>query len=206
MHPWFRMVNPDLNTLGSPTEDTESIRPPLPEELDMEIVLHMRWLLAPGPSHSDPDSKEVFDEELLLHEIEEKLTNNEENMEKMFYRLLSQHKTEILENYSGDENESRPGELRRKAQFNCANLFQYLQGVLYHMDARRWTATTRRLIPKLCRQYSIARFRFQSSLPLSTQLVDPSWITPLPDDKNMFYGVIPSSLQHKGDRCHSRPC
>ncbi|KAG0235424.1 hypothetical protein BGX31_004238 [Mortierella sp. GBA43] len=115
MHPWFRMVDPDLNTLGPPAEDLESIRRPLPEELDAEIILHMRWLLAPGPSHSDPEAKEVFDEEFLLHEIEEKVTNGEENMEKLFYRLLSQHKTEILENYLGDDNDSVPDGPRRRA-------------------------------------------------------------------------------------------
>ncbi|KAF9365160.1 hypothetical protein BGX34_011216 [Mortierella sp. NVP85] len=115
MHPWFRMINPDINTLGNPAEAPENIRPPLPEELDTEIVLHMRWLLAPGPSHSDPEFKEVFNEELLLREIEEKLVNSEENMERLFYRLLSQHKTEILKNHSGDENESRPDGPRRRA-------------------------------------------------------------------------------------------
>ncbi|KAI8596873.1 kinase-like domain-containing protein [Dissophora ornata] len=111
MHPWFRMVNPDRNTLGEPAEDPESDRPLLLEELDAEIILHMRWLFAPGPSHSDPEAKETFDEEALLREIEEKMTNNEENMEKLFYHLLCQHKTELLENYSSDDNESVPGNL-----------------------------------------------------------------------------------------------
>ncbi|KAG0000434.1 hypothetical protein BGZ80_006368 [Entomortierella chlamydospora] len=106
MHPWFRMVNPDRNTLKEPAEDPESGRPLLAEELDAEIILHMRWLLAPGPSHSAPGAKEVFDEEALLREIEEKVTNNEENMEKLFYHLLCQHKTELLENYSGDDTNS----------------------------------------------------------------------------------------------------
>ncbi|KAG0324315.1 hypothetical protein BGZ99_001973 [Dissophora globulifera] len=115
MHPWFRMVNPDRNTLGEPAEDPESSRPLLAEELDAEIILHMRWLFAPGPSHSDPEAKEVFNEEALLREIEEKMTNTEENMEKLFYRLLCQHKTELLENYSGDDNESVPDAPRRRA-------------------------------------------------------------------------------------------
>ncbi|KAF9202138.1 hypothetical protein BGZ49_007661 [Haplosporangium sp. Z 27] len=105
-HPWFRMVNPDRNTLGEPAEDPESGRVLLAEELDAEIILHMRWLFAPGPSHSDPEAKEVFDEEALLREIEEKMTNNEENMEKLFYHLLCQHKTELLENYSSDDTDS----------------------------------------------------------------------------------------------------
>jgi len=109
MHPWFRMVNPDRNTLGEPAEDPESDRPLLLEELDAEIILHMRWLFAPGPSHSDPEAKAIFDEEALLREIEEKMTNNEDNMEKLFYHLLCQHKTELLENYSSDDNESVPG-------------------------------------------------------------------------------------------------
>ncbi|KAF9343850.1 hypothetical protein BGX26_005131, partial [Mortierella sp. AD094] len=106
MHPWFRMVNPDRNTLGEPAEDPESGRPLLAEELDAEIILHMRWLFAPGPSHSDPEAKEVFDEEALLREIEEKMTNSEENMEKLFYHLLCQHKMELLENYSSDDTDS----------------------------------------------------------------------------------------------------
>ncbi|KAF9100898.1 hypothetical protein BGX29_006154 [Mortierella sp. GBA35] len=115
MHPWFRMVNPDRNTLGEPAEDPESGRPLLAEELDAEIILHMRWLFAPGPSHSDPEAKEIFDEEALLREIEEKMTNNEENMEKLFYRLLCQHKTELLENYAGEENDSVLDGPRRRA-------------------------------------------------------------------------------------------
>ncbi|KAF9286360.1 hypothetical protein BGZ68_003011 [Mortierella alpina] len=108
MHPWFRMVNPERNTLGEPAEDPESGRPLLAEELDAEIILHMRWLFAPGPSHSDPEAKEVFDEEALLREIEEKMTNSSENMEKLFYHLLCQHKMELLENYSGDDNDLGP--------------------------------------------------------------------------------------------------
>ncbi|KAF9905173.1 hypothetical protein EC991_001935 [Linnemannia zychae] len=115
MHPWFRMVNPDRNTLGEPAEDPEGCRPLLAEELDAEIILHMRWLFAPGPSHSDPEAKEVFDEEALLKEIEEKMTNNEENMEKLFYHLLCQHKTELLENYAGEELESLLDGPRRRA-------------------------------------------------------------------------------------------
>ncbi len=111
MHPWFRMVNPDRNTLGEPAEDPESGRPLLAEELDAEIILHMRWLFAPGPSHSDPEAKEVFDEEALLREIEEKMTNSSENMEKLFYHLLCQHKMELLENYTGDDNDLGPGTL-----------------------------------------------------------------------------------------------
>ena len=114
MHPWFRMVNPDRNTLGEPAEDPESGRPLLEEELDAEIVRHMRWLFAPGPSHSDPEAKEVFDEEALLLEIQEKLTSTEENMEKLFYHLLCQHKNELLENYISDENESVLGEWTNK--------------------------------------------------------------------------------------------
>lgn len=115
MHPWFRMVNPDRNTLGEPAEDPEGYRPLLAEELDAEIILHMRWLFAPGPSHSDPEAKEVFDEEALMREIEEKITNNEENMEKLFYHLLCQHKTELLENYAGDDNDSVLDGPRRRA-------------------------------------------------------------------------------------------
>ncbi|CAO3564739.1 unnamed protein product [Mortierella alpina] len=115
MHPWFRMVNPDRNTLGEPAEDPESGRPLLAEELDAEIILHMRWLFAPGPSHSDPEAKEVFDEEALLREIEEKMTNSSENMEKLFYHLLCQHKMELLENYTGDENDLGPDGPRRRA-------------------------------------------------------------------------------------------
>ncbi|KAF9293636.1 hypothetical protein BGZ88_005099 [Linnemannia elongata] len=115
MHPWFRMVNPERNTLGEPAEDPEGCRPLLAEELDAEIILHMRWLFAPGPSHSDPEAKEVFDEEALLREIEEKMTNNEENMEKLFYHLLCQHKTELLENYAGEDNESVLDGPRRRA-------------------------------------------------------------------------------------------
>ncbi|KAF9965765.1 hypothetical protein BGZ70_004151 [Mortierella alpina] len=108
MHPWFRTVNPERNTLGEPAHDPETGRPMTAGELDAEIILHMRWLFAPGPSHSDPDAKEVFDEEALLLEIQEKMTNDEENMEKLFYHLLSQHKTELLENYAGDESDTGP--------------------------------------------------------------------------------------------------
>ncbi|KAG0032415.1 Serine/threonine-protein kinase brsk1 [Podila clonocystis] len=115
MHPWFRMVNPDRNTLGEPAEDPEGGRQLLEEELDAEIVRHMRWLFAPGPSHSDPEAKEIFDEEALLLEIQEKLTSSEENMEKLFYHLLCQHKTELLENYVCDENESVLDGPRRRA-------------------------------------------------------------------------------------------
>ncbi|KAG9324056.1 hypothetical protein KVV02_004733 [Mortierella alpina] len=115
MHSWFRMVNPDRNTLGEPAEDPESGRPLLAEELDAEIILHMRWLFAPGPSHSDPEAKEVFDEEALLREIEEKMTNSSENMEKLFYHLLCQHKMELLENYTGDDNDLGPDGPRRRA-------------------------------------------------------------------------------------------
>ncbi|KAF9930219.1 Serine/threonine-protein kinase brsk1 [Linnemannia zychae] len=115
MHPWFRMVNPERNTLGEPAEDPAGCRPLLVEELDAEIILHMRWLFAPGPSHSDPEAKEVFDEEALLKEIEEKMTNNEENLEKLFYQLLCQHKTELLENYSSEDNDSVLDGPRRRA-------------------------------------------------------------------------------------------
>jgi len=114
MHPWFRMVNPERNTLGEPAEDPESGRPLPVEELDAEILRHMRWLFAPGPSHSDPEAKEVFDEEALLQEIEEKMTNSEENMEKLFYHLLCQHKMELLENYSADDNDSVLGKISRE--------------------------------------------------------------------------------------------
>jgi hypothetical protein len=109
MHPWFTQVNLECNTLGEPAQDPEAIRPMVVEELDAEIIRHMRWLFAPGPSHSDPEAKEVFDEDALLSEIQEKMTNSEENMEKLFYRLLSQHKTELLENYSGDDSDTVPG-------------------------------------------------------------------------------------------------
>ncbi|KAF9403678.1 hypothetical protein BGZ94_004541, partial [Podila epigama] len=115
MHPWFRMVNPERNTLGEPAQDPETGRPLQVEELDAEILRHMRWLFAPGPSHSDPEAKEVFDEEALLLEIQEKMTNNEENMEKLFYQLLCQHKNELLENYKGDDTESLPDGPRRRA-------------------------------------------------------------------------------------------
>ncbi|CAO3574886.1 unnamed protein product [Mortierella alpina] len=115
MHPWFRTVNPERNTLGEPAQDPETGRPMTAGELDAEIILHMRWLFAPGPSHSDPDAKEVFDEEALLLEIQEKMTNDDENMEKLFYHLLSQHKTELLENYAGDESDTGPDGPRRRA-------------------------------------------------------------------------------------------
>ncbi|KAG0269277.1 hypothetical protein DFQ27_004140 [Actinomortierella ambigua] len=115
MHPWFRMVNPERNTLGEPAQDPDSWRPMQVEELDAEILRHMRWLFAPGPSHSDPDSKATYDEEALLQEIQEKMTNNEENMEKLFYHLLHQHKNEVLENYAGDDCESVLDGPRRRA-------------------------------------------------------------------------------------------
>ncbi|KAF9578971.1 hypothetical protein BGW38_004971, partial [Lunasporangiospora selenospora] len=107
-HPWFRTVDPEHNILGEPAQDPETGRSLLPDELDAEIILHMRWLLAPGPSHSDPDAKEVFSEEALLTEIQDKMASDEENMEKLFYHLLSQHKTELLENYTGDDSDSVP--------------------------------------------------------------------------------------------------
>jgi len=109
MHPWFRIVNPVRNTLKEPVQEPEDARPLETEELDAEIIRHMRWLFAPGPSHADPEGKTVFDEEALLVEIQEKVTNKEENMEKLFYRLLCQHKMELLENYSGDECDTQPG-------------------------------------------------------------------------------------------------
>ncbi|KAG0326813.1 hypothetical protein BG000_001226 [Podila horticola] len=115
MHPWFRTVNLERNTLGEPAQDPESGRPLQVDELDAEIIRHMRWLFAPGPSHSDPEAKEIFDEEALLLEIQEKMTNTDENMEKLFYHLLCQHKTELLENYKGDDNESLPDGPRRRA-------------------------------------------------------------------------------------------
>ncbi|KAF9978238.1 hypothetical protein BGZ73_003242 [Actinomortierella ambigua] len=115
MHPWFRMVNPERNTLGEPAQDPDSWRPMQVEELDAEILRHMRWLFAPGPSHSDPESKETYDEEALLREIQEKMTNDEENMEKLFYHLLHQHKNEVLENYAGDECDSVLDGPRRRA-------------------------------------------------------------------------------------------
>ncbi|KAF9901051.1 hypothetical protein EC991_006586 [Linnemannia zychae] len=115
MHPWFTLVNLERNTLGEPAQDPDGIRSMVVEELDAEIIRHMRWLFAPGPSHSDPEAKEVFDEDALLSEIEEKMTNSEENMEKLFYRLLSQHKTELLENYSGDDSDTVPDAPRRRA-------------------------------------------------------------------------------------------
>ncbi|KAK3848633.1 MAG: kinase-like domain-containing protein [Linnemannia gamsii] len=112
MHPWFTLVNLERNTLGEPAQDPDGIRSMVAEELDAEIIRHMRWLFAPGPSHSDPEAKEVFDEDALLSEIQEKMTNPEENMEKLFYRLLFQHKTELLENYSGDDSDTVPGKTR----------------------------------------------------------------------------------------------
>ncbi|KAG0300475.1 hypothetical protein BGZ98_009145, partial [Dissophora globulifera] len=115
MHPWFRMVNPERNTLGEPEQDPKNGRAMQVTQLDGEILRHMRWLFAPGPSHSDPEAKEVFDEEALLLEIQEKMTSKEENMEKLFYHLLCQHKTELLENYSGDECDSLPDAPRRRA-------------------------------------------------------------------------------------------
>ncbi|KAF8950251.1 hypothetical protein BGZ46_004637, partial [Entomortierella lignicola] len=115
LHPWFRTVNPEQNTLKEPAQDQGKGRPMLVEELDPEILRHMRWLFAPGPSHSNPEAKEVFDEEALLLEIQEKMTNSEENMEKLFYHLLCQHKTELLENYSGDESDIAPDAPRRRA-------------------------------------------------------------------------------------------
>ncbi|KAF9082551.1 hypothetical protein BGX23_012342 [Mortierella sp. AD031] len=115
MHPWFTLVNLERNTLGEPAQDPDGVRSMVAEELDAEIIRHMRWLFAPGPSHSDPEAKEVFDEDALLLEIQEKMTNSEENMEKLFYRLLSQHKTELLENYSGDDSDTVPDAPRRRA-------------------------------------------------------------------------------------------
>ncbi|KAG0369882.1 hypothetical protein BGZ54_008534 [Gamsiella multidivaricata] len=115
MHPWFRTVNPERNTLREPVQSPESVRTILAEELDAEILRHMRWLFAPGPSHSDPEAKEVFDEEALLYEIQEKMTNKEENMEKQFYHLLYQHKTELLEDYTGEETDTVPDAPRRRA-------------------------------------------------------------------------------------------
>ncbi|KAG0282491.1 hypothetical protein BGZ96_000426 [Linnemannia gamsii] len=115
MHPWFTLVNLERNTLGEPAQDPDVVRSMVVEELDAEIIRHMRWLFAPGPSHSDPEAKEVFDEDALLSEIQEKMTNSEENMEKLFYRLLSQHKTELLENYSGDDSDTVPDAPRRRA-------------------------------------------------------------------------------------------
>ncbi|KAK3805694.1 MAG: kinase-like domain-containing protein [Linnemannia elongata] len=109
MHPWFTLVNLERNTLGEPAQDPDAIRSMVFEELDAEIIRHMRWLFAPGPSHSDPEAKEVFDEDALLSDIQEKMTSSEENMEKLFYRLLSQHKTDLLENYSGDDSDTVPG-------------------------------------------------------------------------------------------------
>ncbi|KAF9937081.1 hypothetical protein BGZ65_001829 [Modicella reniformis] len=107
-HPWFRMDVLERNTLGEPAQDPQSARPMLAEELDAEILRHMRWIFAPGPSHSHPEAKEVFDEGTLLLEIQEKMTSKEENMEKLFYHLLFQHKTELLENYT-DDNDAAPG-------------------------------------------------------------------------------------------------
>ncbi|KAI1320253.1 hypothetical protein EDD11_001468 [Mortierella claussenii] len=114
-HSWFRIISPERNTLGEPAQGPESGRQMVAEELDAEILRHMRWLFAPGPSHSDPEAKEVFDEEALLLEIQEKMTNKEENMEKLFYHLLCQHKTELLENYVGDELDMLPDAPRRRA-------------------------------------------------------------------------------------------
>ncbi|KAG9070545.1 hypothetical protein KI688_008083 [Linnemannia hyalina] len=115
MHPWFTLVNLERNTLGEPAQDPDVIRSMVVEELDAEIIRHMRWLFAPGPSHSDPEAKEVFDEDALLSEIQEKMVSSEENMEKLFYRLLFQHKTDLLENYSGDDSDTVPDAPRRRA-------------------------------------------------------------------------------------------
>ncbi|KAI8363641.1 hypothetical protein B0O80DRAFT_18442 [Mortierella sp. GBAus27b] len=115
MHPWFRMDTLQTNTLGEPAQDPESARPMLAEELDAEILSHMRWLFAPGPSHSHPDGKEAFDEEALLREIQEKMTSSEDNMEKLFYQLLFQHKTELLENYTENDSGTIPDAPRRRA-------------------------------------------------------------------------------------------
>ncbi|KAF9105488.1 hypothetical protein BGX27_009593 [Mortierella sp. AM989] len=114
IHPWFKMANLEQNTLKEPAQDLERRCPMFVEELDAEIVQHMRWLFAQGPSHSDPEAKDVFDEETLLLDIQEKVTNDEENMEKLFYHLLCQHKAELLENYSGDESDIAPDAPRRR--------------------------------------------------------------------------------------------
>lgn len=126
MHPWFRIVNPVRNTLKEPVQEPEDARPLEIEELDAEIIRHMRWLFAPGPSHADPEGKTVFDEAALLVEIQEKVTNREENMEKLFYRLLCQHKTELLENYSGDECDTQPGNHGVAEHINRRNTITHL--------------------------------------------------------------------------------
>ncbi|KAF9363995.1 hypothetical protein BGX34_002799 [Mortierella sp. NVP85] len=115
MHPWFNIDMVEDNTLGEPAQDPDSARPMLADELDAEILHHMRWIFAPGPSHSHPEDRENFDEEALLLEIQGKVTSKEENMEKLFYHLLSQHKTELLENYAGDDSDIAPDAPRRRA-------------------------------------------------------------------------------------------
>jgi len=109
MHPWFRIDMVEDNTLREPAQDPDSAQPMLADELDAEILRHMRWIFAPGPSHSHPEDRESFDEEALLLEIQGKVTSKGENMEKLFYHLLSQHKTELLENYTGDDSDIAPG-------------------------------------------------------------------------------------------------
>ncbi|KAF9910088.1 hypothetical protein BX616_010973 [Lobosporangium transversale] len=115
MHPWFRMVNPEHNTLREPEQSLGNRQPMRIEELDAEILRHMRWLFAPGPSHSDPDAKEVFDEEALLLEIQEKMVSDEGNMEKLFYHLLCQHKADLLENYIEEGSDIISDAPRRRA-------------------------------------------------------------------------------------------
>lgn len=153
MHPWFTLVNLERNTLGEPAQDPDGIRSMVVEELDAEIIRHMRWLFAPGPSHSDPEAREVFDEDALLSEIQEKMTNSEENMEKLFYRLLSQHKTDLLENYSGDDSDTVPG----KSLLNlfCLRFVNIISANSYHkatatcLVSFRRSPETSRFVPQL---------------------------------------------------------
>ncbi|KAI8598359.1 kinase-like domain-containing protein [Dissophora ornata] len=164
MHPWFRMVNPERNTLGEPAQDPESGRSIQVEELDAEILLHMRWLFAPGPSHSNPEAKEVFDEEALLVEIQEKMTSNEENMEKLFYHLLCQHKAELLENYIEDGSDIMPGNYWSMKAFRKTLSERYNGTNPTNIDVRhRCTETESRLVPKLSNvQYPIENARVWS--------------------------------------------
>lgn len=181
MHPWFRMVNPERNTLGEPAQDPESGRPMHVDELDAEIIRHMRWLFAPGPSHSDPEAKEVFDEEALLLEIQEKMTNTDENMEKLFYHLLCQHKTELLENYKGDEIESLPGKIcchQCRGKQNQETLPQPNLTLVRIFRVCRWPTQESRFIPKFCSwKYSLTYTGFQSHTSLVSRFaLDVPWI------------------------------
>ncbi|KAF9133496.1 hypothetical protein BGX30_012268 [Mortierella sp. GBA39] len=141
MHPWFTLVNLERNTLGEPAQDPDVIRFMVVEELDAEIIRHMRWLFAPGPSHSDPEAKEVFDEDALLSEIQEKMISSEENMEKLFYRLLFQHKTDLLENYSGDDSDTVPGVDPTPLTLNPEQVSSVTNGIKRHQSPTKSLAS-----------------------------------------------------------------